>query len=200
MAEKASRQWEQARAAGERRRQRAYPVLEVKDTPLVYVLLAFDFSKTRKRLLQEFDRWSQLPRNKSRFKRNKPKTESGTPKQAKDRLKDLAAWRLYRELGYDKALKFAAENRKRDNNGKPRQFHDPREGQSEKVELNKAPLYSDEFGFLKAKSRAVAYRAELLPWEFGKFAGKDERRRRKEALSVFNNVLKEAQKISRSSS
>src|SRR5205814_4770161 len=104
---------EKARAAG-KSRHRVYPALEVKNTPLVHVLVTFDFSKTKKRLLQEIDRWLQLSKNKSRFKKHKPKTESGTAKQAKDRLKDLAAWRLYRELGCNKALEFAEENRMRD--------------------------------------------------------------------------------------
>jgi hypothetical protein len=180
-------------------RQKVYPVFEVKNTPLAQVLLPFDFSKTKKRILQEIDKWLQLPENKARFEKHKRRTESGTPKEAKDRLKDLAACKLYRELGWVKALEFAENNRKRNTSGTPRAFHDPRQGQSKKVPYNDAPLYSEQSGFLKARARRVAYLEELIPWEFGRIA--EERERQKTELhQAFSSALKKAQKISRSSS
>ena len=114
-------------------RQKVYPVLELKDTPFVQALLPLDFSKSKKRLLQEIDLWLQQPENKALFDKHKPKTEAGTEKEAKDRLKDLAAWRLFRELGWEKALSNLQSNienaTKAENRGA---FHDPRKGRKEK--------------------------------------------------------------------
>jgi hypothetical protein len=148
-----------------RRSQKVYPILELPNTPFVQGLLPLDFSKSKKRLLQEIGKWLNLPENKARFEKHKRKTEAGTEKQAKDRLKDLAAWRLCLELGCDEALSFAEKNRKRDKFGSPRPFHDWRQGQIEKLPPNEAPLYSEESGFSKAKKRAESYLAELIPWE-----------------------------------
>ena len=167
-------------------------------TPWVHVLFTVDFNKTKKRLLQEFDTWLQLPENKARFDTHK-RDPTGTTGDSKDRLKDLAAWRLYRLLGCNEALAFAEKNRKRDKHRKPRQFHDARKEQSKtKMPLNEAPLYSEESGFLKAKARAQKRLARLFPWEFGMFA-EDAEKSRNELVKVFRNALKQAQKISKSS-
>jgi hypothetical protein len=160
------------------------------------VLLPFDFSKSKKRILQEIGKWLDLSENKARFDKHSPKTEAGTEKQAKDRLKDLAAWRLYRDLASERALSFAEENRKRDESGKPCPFHDWRQDQTKKLSPNEAPLYSEESGFLKAKARALKYLAEVIPWEFGKYAGTFGH----EMVERFKKALKEAQEISKSSS
>src|SRR5207248_2860278 len=72
----------------------------------VHVIFTLDFGKTKKRLLQEFDKWLQLPQNKARFDAHK-QNPTGKTGASKDRLKDLAAWRLYRELGCKEALAFA---------------------------------------------------------------------------------------------
>ncbi|HMF46519.1 MAG TPA: hypothetical protein VKE29_07580 [Candidatus Udaeobacter sp.] len=148
--------------------QKVYPILELPNTPCVQELLPLDFSKSKKRLLQEIGKWLDLPENKARFVKYRATTEAGTTKEAKDRLKDLAAWRLCRERGWELALEFAEQHRKRDKSGRARAFHDPRQGQAEKVPLNEAPLYSEESRFFKAKARALKHRAELFPWEFGK--------------------------------
>ena len=168
----------------------------------VHVLFTLDFGKTKKRLLQEFDQWLQLRENKARFDahRQNPIGKTGA---FKDRLKDLAAWRLYRELGCEDALAFAQKNRKRDKHGKPRQFHDARKEQSKtKMSLNEAPLYSEhneESGFLKAKARALAYGMELIPWAFRKSA-EDADRLQNEAPKDFRNARKQVRKISKGSS
>jgi len=162
-----------ARADGKKKipsvipRQKFYPILELPNTPFVQVLLPLDFSKTRNRLLQEIDLWLKLPENQARFDKYKPRTETGTEKEAKDRLKDLAAWRLYRQLGSDGALQFAERNRKRDERGTARPFHDPRQDQTKKVSINEAPLYSEESGFSKAKARAEDHLGKLLPGSNG---------------------------------
>jgi hypothetical protein len=150
----------------------------------VHVIFCLDFGKTKKRLVQEFDKWLQLPENKVRFDAHK-QNPTGKTGAFKDRLKDLAAWRLYRGLGCEKALEFVEKNRKRDENGKPRQFHDARKEQSKtKMPLNEAPLYSaenQESQFLKAKGRARNYLAELFPWE----SGEDVEKMRNEVAKCF---------------
>jgi hypothetical protein len=135
-------------------RRKAYPIIE--EPPWLRVMFTLNFTKTRKRLLQEFDKWLQLPENKARFDAH-AQNPVGKTGLFKDRLKDLAAWRLYRELGRDRALDFAETYRKRDKTGSPRPFHDPRQDQTKKVPLNEAPLYSEESGFLKAKRRAIQF-------------------------------------------
>ena len=158
--------------------------------------LSFDHRKSKKRIIEEIDKWLELPENKTRFDKHKRKIEAGTEKEAKDRLKDLAAWRLYGKLGWGEALKFAEQHRKRDESGEPRPFHDPRRGPSKKVPVNEAQLYTEQSGFLKAKKRALAHRAKLIPWEFGKYAEERELQKRKWGGAV-RKALKEAKKISK---
>jgi len=203
-----------ARAEGKRnvpavrRREKVFPILELRNTPLVQVLLPLDFSKSKKRLLQEIDKWLELPENKARFNRHKQTTEAGTEKQAKDRLKDLAAWKLFDRLGWEVALDFAEQHRKCDKSGKPRAFHDPRQAHKEWGELKKvppgqAPLYSRQTGesaFRKAKMRVDRYLAKLIWWEFGGYAQQQSGTFGAEMVEKFNRTLKEAQKTSKSSS
>jgi hypothetical protein len=204
-ADKACAEWKEARAAG-KTRQKVYPILELKNTPFVQVLLPLDFSKTRQGLLDEIDLWLRLPENETRFDTHKRTTQAGTEKQAKDRLKDLAAWKLFHELGWEGALDFAEQHRRRDKSGKPRAFHDPRQGRRErgkltKVALNKAPLYSWQTGesaFRKAKTRVDRHLAELIPWEFGRFAEKNQKWLN-EATERLRDALKETQASTKNS-
>jgi hypothetical protein len=169
------------------------PVLDLKKArrAWVHVIFTLDFVKTKKRLLQEFDKWLQLPQNKARFAAHK-QSPIGKTGVFKDRLKDLAAWRLYRELGCRETLAFAEKNRKRGEQGKFREFHDARKEQSKtKMPLNEAPLYSEESGFLKAKARALAYGKELIPWAFRNFAD-DTERLRNEVAESFRTARKQA--------
>lgn len=145
-----------------------YPVMHVEDKsgddwPFFHALFLLDFSKDRSRLVDEFEAWLQIPENEARFEKYRPKTktEKGTAKEAKDRLKDLAAWRLYRTVGCDGALQFTGKHRKRDKGGVPRPFLDARKGQS-MTPRNEAPLYSEESGFQKAQARAEEHLGELL--------------------------------------
>ena len=188
-------------------RQKFYPVLEIPNTTLAQVLLPLDFSKTKKRLLQEISKWLDLPENKARLDKYKPKTEAGTEKESKDRLKDLAAWRLFEKLGWEGALEFAEQHRKRDKRGEPRAFHDPRKGRRArgeltKIPLNQAPLYSWQTGesaFRKARGGIDHYLAELIPWEFGTYA-KEAGTFGTEMVERFKQALKEAQNTSTNSS
>ena len=159
---------EWAGRGGKGPRQKVYPLVELPNRPIVQALLPLDFGKSKKRLLQEIGKWLDLPQNKARFDNYRARSEAGTAKEAKDRLKDLAAWRLCRERGWELALEFAEQYRKREKSGRARAFHDPRQGQAEKVPLNEARLYSEESGFFKAKARVLKHLAELFPWEFGK--------------------------------
>ncbi len=65
--------------------------------------------------------------------------------------------------------------------------------------LNEAPLYSEESVFPKAKDRALTYLAELIPWEFGKYAAEDVGTFGQEIVERVER-FKQAQKISNSSS
>lgn len=131
---------------------------------LFSVLFTLNFTKQKKQLLQEFDAWLELPEIKELRKKHERKT-TGSTGTLKDRLKDLAAWRLYRKLRCDRALDFADNNRKRDATGKPRAFHDPRIGRLSKVPINLAHLYREKSGFLKANARALRHLRDLIPWE-----------------------------------
>jgi hypothetical protein len=129
---------------------------------LYRVLFDLDFRKTKKQLLSEFSAWLDLAENKQLLcKHNVPRV--GTTGKARDRLKDLATWRLYRELGnnWNAANDFAEQNRK-----PSVAFHDARQGQSKKVPLTQAPLGSEQSYFLKAKSRAQSFLADYIPEEF----------------------------------
>ena len=176
-----------------RPQQQAYPI------PWVRGIFTLGFWTTRKQLVREFDKWLQLRENKKRFDAYE-RDQTGKTGLFKDRLKDLAACRLHRQLAWEKALAFAEINRKRDENGRARQFHDARKEQSKKqMPLNKAPLYSEESGFFRARSRARDHMARLFPWEFGKSAGNVEKSLNELAM-VFHGAPKmQARKISRSS-
>lgn len=130
----------------------------------VYALFTLDFGKTKKRLVDEFAAWLDLPENQGRFKKHRrdPIGKTGT---FKDHLKALATWRLYDKLGFDGMLKFSEANRRRAGSGMPLAFHDARKGQGRPVPLNQAPLCSEQSFAEKAKARAKAYMAQIIPWE-----------------------------------
>jgi hypothetical protein len=182
---------------------KVYPIIEGpimgppnQKSAWVHVLFTLDFGKTKKRLLQEFDQWLQLPENKARLDAHR-QNPTGKTGEFKDRLKDLAAWRIYEGCGRDweKADAFANDHRI---NCRP--FHDPRQGQTKKTPLNEASLYSEESGFLKAKARALAYRTKLgIPRAFWKFT-EDTEELRNEVAKAFRHDREQVRKISKSSS
>jgi hypothetical protein len=154
-----------------------------------YSYVAVDLSKPKKQLSNGFAAWLELPENKERLKQHRH-SQTGKTGVHKDRLKDLATWRLYKHCGNDwrKANNFASEHRRvfekpetivirsgrkrvkiLFKKGDPKPFHDLRRGQ-EKHRINEASLYSEESGFLKAKQRVQAYLKERIPWEFFKEA------------------------------
>ena len=159
--------------------------------PLLCSLL--DWSKGKKGLAREFAAWLDRRENREALAKFSGLRARKTGGHA-DRLKDLAAWRLFEHCGNDwnKANDFANEHRKvfekpearvigsgrnrkkvTFKKGDPKPFHDPRQGQ-DKHRINEASLYSEESGFLKARQRAQAYLRERMPWEF--FQGERGRR------------------------
>lgn len=140
---------------------------EIQDDNFLHCMFTIDFTKRKKRLCKEFEAWLGLPENRERLKKYE-RNLIGTSGGPLDRLKDLAVWKLYEKYRYQGMLDFTEKNRKRDENGNPRPYHDERQGQSSKVPLNEAPLFSEESSALKAIGRAKAFLAELIPWEFGK--------------------------------
>lgn len=131
----------------------------------MHALFTLDFSKTKSRLLQEFEAWLDLPENKKRFVPFE-RDSTGTTGAAKDALKKLAEWRLYERLGLDEALRFAEEHRRCSPSGEKMPFHDSRRGQTEKRLLNQAPLWSEPASALRAVSKAKKFLARFIPWEF----------------------------------
>lgn len=189
-------------------RQKIYPIIEgwprqkkVVEQPWVHVLFTLDFRETETQLRKNFSAWLRLPQNKARLAKHQ-RNPIGTTGADKDRLKDLAAWRLYREFGYVRALRFVEVNRKRDGLGNPRKFHDTHKAPSEGLSPSETPLYSEESGFSNAKRRARHYLAKSIPWEFGEFA-EEQRSAEQELGKRFEEALKSAKKtpkISKSSS
>ena len=201
----AERQWQDKRNSGAKPAKAVYPFIEgwpkmkQRSSQWVHALFNLDFTKTKKRLLQEFDMWLQLPENAARFAAHKRDT-TGKTGLFRDRLKDLAAWRLYRELGTVKALKFAADNRLSDKAGRPRRFHDQRKDPTNKLPLHEMPLYSEESAFQKAKAKAETCLGELFPWEFGEYAEERERQEKEREQRWAKMFAEIAPQISKSSS
>jgi hypothetical protein len=177
---------------------KTYPVLG--KGQWVEALFTLDFSETKKRMLQRFEAWLDLPGNQERFAKHEsdPTGKTGT---YKDRLKDLAIWRLYDKLGFDKMLKFAKDNRKcfkrptvlngvRYSARDPMPFHDARKGSGP---INQAPLCSQESSAGHHKQRAKDYLAELIPWNC-------EEQPEGEFTKQVLKHLKKGGKISKSSS
>jgi hypothetical protein len=131
----------------------------------LHALFTFDLINNETQVLRQVRSWWRSPEIKQ-LRAAFTRSTAGTTGAYKDRLKDLASWRIYRALGYAQADRFITAHRKRDNLGRHRPFHDARQGQTEKVQLNEALLYSEESGFLKAKRRAVDWLKTKIPEEF----------------------------------
>ena len=131
----------------------------------VHALFTLDFTKTKKRLAQEFEAWLSLPENQRRFERHS-KDQTGSTGTCKDRLKNLAVKRLHEQLGFDEMLRFTQTHRKRTPDGKPMAFHDARKGQSSRDSREEAPLCSEESYCHKAIQRVREHLTKLFPWEY----------------------------------
>ena len=148
------------------------------------IVFDFNWAKSKKQHCHEFAAWLDRPENKERLAKYRNRHTGKTGGHV-DRLKDLAAWRLFEQCEGDwrKANDFASEHRKvfdqpdaiivgkgiqrrkiKFKVGDPRPFHDPRQGQG-KQQINAASLYSEESGFFTARGRARAYLGQRMPWE-----------------------------------
>jgi hypothetical protein len=142
-----------------------------------------DHGKTRKQLIDEFEAFLELPEIKAHSAKYRGDPTGKTGK-AKDRLKDLAASRLYEycKRDWNAANDFADNHRKQTDAGEARAFHDVRKGKDavqpkdamgvslgpKKDPANRALLYGGQLSFLRAKIRAQDYLRQTIPWEFYK--------------------------------
>lgn len=146
-----------------------------------WCLFEVDLSARKGDLTRQFNKWLELPENKARLKLYNLE-KRGTADKWKDRLKDLAAWRLYREHGHscDKANQFASDHRKKFKNwpeihrtckkvkGKwpykpddPRPFRDAKQTGNDAA--NTAPPFSCDDDYRHAKSEAKKFLTNQIP-------------------------------------
>jgi len=154
-----------------------------------FCLLEVDFAARKGDLTGEFNKWLALPENRKRLKKYGME-KRGVTGQPLDRLKDLAAWRLYRENGnrWESANQFAADHRKffkswtevhatckKVNDawpyeqGDPRPFHGARAAKDDTlVPVNQADLFSCDDDYRHGKMKVMARLSVLCPREFKK--------------------------------
>jgi hypothetical protein len=164
--------------------ERVPPVLQ-QHGAVYHVIFTVDFSKGEAELANEFKEWLKLPGNQRLLEEHRKPTR-GTTGKPLDRLKDLAAWRLWRELGNDwnKANEFANAHRKKFSgwpqiramckkleNGKfqympgdMRPFRDAKRQGGKPA--NEAELFGEEADARKAKASALTFLTETMPEEF----------------------------------
>jgi hypothetical protein len=159
-----------------------------------HVLFNLDFSQGETRLIKQFQEWLRLPENRERLSKYKKESRGNTGKPL-DRLKDLAAWRLYRECNNDMGVanKFACDHRKYFENaaeirekckkddikkhnyksGDARPFRDAKpkkEKQANRkpilIPANEADLFGEDADARKAKANAWEFMTEIMPQEF----------------------------------
>jgi hypothetical protein len=161
-----------------------WPILQQHES-FYHVIFTLDFRKSEAQLLNEFREWLRLAENKERLAKYKmPKT--GTTGAPLDRMKDLAAWRLYRESNndWDAANDFANAHRKRLTGteigkkyknktvgerkeikaGSKKPFRDAKR-QGEKPP-NQADLFGEEADAYKAEATAREYLTRIMPMDF----------------------------------
>jgi hypothetical protein len=136
-------------------RRRALPILHV--GRWTHAVFTIDWRRTEAELVMQFRSFLRAHKERSQQHR---KTKSGGTGAPKDRLKDLAAWRLYEhcEGDWEAANAFAEKHRLKTTAGEPRPFHDPRG-------TPPSPLFAEQSGFSRARRRAQAHFAGLFPWE-----------------------------------
>ena len=159
-----------------------WPILQQHES-IHHAIFTLDCRKTEAQLVNEFREWLALPGNQKRLAQYKmPKV--GTTGAPLDRLKDLAAWRLYREFNndVDAANRFANDNRKlftiqeirekyktkeqrqKFKPGSPRPFRDAKP--KGKMPANEADLFGAEADAYKAKLSALEHLTLVMPLDF----------------------------------
>ena len=158
---------------------RAEKIVQQWHTSTHWCLFEVNVSANKGELTKQFKKWLALPANKKRLKRH-CLNKRGKTGEWKDRLKDLAAWRLCREIRQQpKAWIFAneyacAHRKKKSVVGKknesaqeiPRPFRDAK--RTKKSPANKALLFSDQSEASDAARNALDLLADLIPSEFKK--------------------------------
>lgn len=135
------------------------PVLH--DGQRTHALFTLDFGDTRKRMLERFKAWLKLPENQRKFNEHS-RDVTGTTGKPKDRLKDIAVWRLYEVLGFNRMIDFTRKHQMR-KAGKPIPWHDARSGQSQTSPRVEADIFSEESLCGKAAARAKKYLSRIIP-------------------------------------
>jgi hypothetical protein len=140
-------------------------------------LFDVNLSARKRELALQFKKWLALPENRKRLKRYE-KQKRGKTGEWHDRLKDLAAWRLCREItkepkAWRHANTYACKNRLKFavakhpyRRGDPWPFHNARA--TNKRPANQAPLFSDQSEASDAKREAENFLADWIPSEFKK--------------------------------
>jgi len=161
------------------------PVLHQRG-PFYHAIFDLDFSESETLLVSRFREWLRLPENQERLAKYK-QAATGTTGKPLDRLKDLAAWRLYRECGnhWEEADEFADKHRKRFtmqkkrewcnyHPGDPMPFRDAKpkkekraSGKQAIIPANEADLFGEDADAREAQASAWKHLAELMPQEFG---------------------------------
>jgi hypothetical protein len=139
--------------------------------PYSWCLFEIDFSASKGDLKKDFSNWLARHENRERFQRYQ-KNRRGKTGDSLDRLKDLAAWRLYRENDNDCGqANFIANKRRKTKlitatRDEPLPFHNARavDGQT----VSEADLFACDEDYRHAKGRALEYLAECFPREFGR--------------------------------
>jgi hypothetical protein len=96
---------------------RYFPAI-VGDNGVKYAVLLFDCAQGKDAMKKAFSRWLDTDANRELFKKyyKKPihKQNPDSPDRYNERLKYLAAWRLYDQLGFKTAKEWTAKNRRRE--------------------------------------------------------------------------------------
>ena len=172
------------------------PSLLQQHESLYHAIFTLDFSEAETQLVNRFREWLGLPEIQTLREKHKRPKRPAVADTSRDRLKDLAAWRLYREKENDleAANDFADKHRKcfsdqaqvrRTNKdlakndprrykiGDKRPFRDAKQ-QTEKqasgtlqiIPANQAGLFGEDADAREAQASAWKHLAELMPSEF----------------------------------
>jgi truncated hemoglobin YjbI len=142
--------------------------------PLYWCLFEVDLSARKQDLVRQFSKWLVGPENRQRLNRH-AQQKRGKTGDLLDRLKDLAAWRIYRENGNncEQANLFADRHRKAKavtvKRGEPpqriaRPFFNARSQDCRPA--HQADLFFCDEDYRHAKARALDRLADWLPCEF----------------------------------
>ncbi len=154
-----------------------------------HCLFEVDLSAGKGDLTKQFKIWLALAENRKRLNRCGYEKRGATGKSL-DRLKDLAAWRLYRENENNcgSANQFASRNRKKFKDwpeifktckkqnrkwpyrpGDPRPFHNAKRARNlRSVPTNESDLFSCDEDYRHAKGKVVTHLSDSYPREFKK--------------------------------